>query len=78
VTRRVTDPWSLTMVVTARRRIQFASRRTRAAMLGKVAAIREACRCSGGGEGGGRGSVDSSFGRGERLWSLVGRDDVAG
>jgi len=46
VTRRVTDPRSLTLVVTARGRIQFASLRTRAAMSEKVAAIRGACGCS--------------------------------
>jgi len=46
VTRRVTDPRSLTLVVTASRRIQFASLRRRAAMSGKVAAIRGACGCS--------------------------------
>ena len=42
VTRRVTDPRSLTLVMTGRGRIQFASLRTRAAMSGKVAAIRAA------------------------------------
>ena len=42
VTSRVTDPRSLTLVVTARGRAQFASLRTRAAISGKVAAIREA------------------------------------
>jgi len=52
VTRRVTDPPSLTFVVTASRRIQFASLRTQAAMLGKVAAIRDACGCSEGKERG--------------------------
>ena len=52
VTRRVTDPRSLTLVVTARGRIQFTSLRTRAAMSGKVAAIRGACGCSQGEERG--------------------------
>jgi len=52
VTRRVTDPRSLTLVVTARRMIKFASLRTRAAMLGKVAAITDACGCSEGKEQG--------------------------
>jgi len=42
VTSRVTEPRSLTLVVTARGSIQFASLRTRAAMSGKVAAIRGA------------------------------------
>jgi len=42
-TSRVTDPRSLTLVVTARGRIQLASLRTRAAMSRKVAAIRDAC-----------------------------------
>ena len=46
VTSRVTDPRSLTLVVTARGRTQFASLRTRAQMSGKVAPIREACGCS--------------------------------
>ena len=46
VTSRVTEPRSLTLVVTERGRIQFASVRTRAAMSGKVAAIRVACGCS--------------------------------
>jgi len=46
VTRRVTDPRSLTLVVNARGRTQFASLRTRAGMSGKVAAIRGACACS--------------------------------
>jgi len=45
-TRRVTKPLSLTLVVTARGRVQFASRRRRATMSGKVTAIREACSCS--------------------------------
>jgi len=40
VTRRVTDPRSLTLVVTVRGRIQFASLSTWAAMSGKEAAIR--------------------------------------
>jgi len=52
VTRRVTEPRSLTLVVTARGRMQFASLRTRAAMSGKVAAIRGACGCSEGEERG--------------------------
>jgi len=52
VTRRVTDPQSLTLVVTVRGRIQFASLRTRAAISGKVAAIKGACRCSEGEERG--------------------------
>jgi len=52
VTRRVTDPRSLTLVVTVRGRIQFVSLRTRAAMSGKVAAIRGACCCSEGEERG--------------------------
>ena len=42
VTSRVTQPRSLTLVVTVRGRIQFASLRTRAAMSGNVAAIRGA------------------------------------
>jgi len=42
VTRRVTEPRSLTVVVSARGRIQFACLRTRAAMSGKVAAMRGA------------------------------------
>jgi len=52
VTRRVTEPRSLTLVVTVRGRIQFASLRTRAAMSGKVAAIRGTCGCSEGEERG--------------------------
>jgi len=52
VTSRVTDPRSLTLAVTARGSIQFASRRTRAAMSGKVAAISGACGCSEGQERG--------------------------
>ena len=52
VTRRVTDPRSLTLVVTASGSIQLASLRTRAAMSGKVAAIRDACWCSEGEERG--------------------------
>jgi len=50
--RRVTDPRSLTLVVTARGRIQFASLRTRAVMSGKVAAIRGPWGCSEGEERG--------------------------
>jgi len=46
VTSRVTDPRSLTLVVTARGRIQLASLRTRAAMSGKVAAMSDACSSS--------------------------------
>jgi len=42
VTRRMTEPRSLTLVVTARGRLEFASLRTRAAMSEKVAAIRGA------------------------------------
>ena len=42
VRRRVTEPLSLTLVVTARGRIQLASRSTWAAISGKVAAIRGA------------------------------------
>jgi len=42
VTSRVTDPRSLTLVVTARGRILFASLRIRAAMSGKVPAIKAA------------------------------------
>jgi len=52
VTRRVTEPRSLTLVVTARGRTQFASLRMRAAMSGKVAAMRGACGCSEGEERG--------------------------
>jgi len=52
VTSRVTEPRSLTLVVTARGRIQFASLRTRAAISGKVAAIRGAWGCSEGDEQG--------------------------
>ena len=52
VTRRVTDPRSLTLVVTARARIRLASLRTQAAMSGKVAAISDACGCSEGEERG--------------------------
>jgi len=52
VTRRVTDPRSLILVVTARGRMQFASLRTQAAMSQKVAAIRGACGCSEGEERG--------------------------
>jgi len=52
LTRRVTDPRSLTLVVTARGRMQFASLKTRAAMSGKVAAMRGACGCSEGEERG--------------------------
>ena len=52
VTRSVTDPQSLTLVVTARGRKQFASLRTRDAMSEKVAAIRGACGCSEGDERG--------------------------
>jgi len=53
VTRRLTEPRWLTLMVTARGRIQFASLRTRAAMSGKVAAFRGACGCSEGEERGG-------------------------
>jgi len=42
----VTEPLWLTLAVTARGRVQFASLRTRAAMLGKVAAIRVDSGCS--------------------------------
>ena len=49
---RLNDPRSLTLVVTVRGRIQFASLRMRAAMSGKVAAIRAACGCSEGEESG--------------------------
>jgi len=52
VTRRVTDLRALTLVVTAMGRTQFASLRTWAAMSGKVAAMRAACGCSEGEEGG--------------------------
>ena len=52
VMRRVTDAPSLTLVVTGRGRIQFASLKTQAAMSGKVAAIRGACGCSEGEERG--------------------------
>jgi len=52
VTRRVTDPRSLTLVVTARGRMQFASLRKRTAISGKVAAIRGSCGCSEGEERG--------------------------
>jgi len=52
VTRRVTDPRSLTLVVTARGRTHLASLRTRPALSGKVAAIRGACGCSEGEERG--------------------------
>ena len=47
-TRRVTEPRSLTLAVTARgtRRMQFASLRTRVAMWGKMAAIKGAGGCS--------------------------------
>jgi len=65
LTRRVTDPRSLTLVVTARGRIQFASLRTRAAMSGKVATIRDACACSEGEEQGAKNllsAVRSDFG----------------
>jgi len=63
VTSRVTEPRSLTLVVTARGRIQLASLRTRAAMSGKVAAINDACWCS---EGEERGALN--------LLSAVGSD----
>jgi len=53
VTTRVTDPRSLTLVVTARGRMQFASLRKRGAISGKVAAIRGSCGCSEGEERGG-------------------------
>jgi len=53
VTRMVTETGSLTLVVTARGRAQFASLRRRAAMSGKVAAIRGPCGCSEGEERGG-------------------------
>jgi len=46
VTRRVTEPLSLTLVVTVRGRIQLASLRRRAAMSEKVSAIRKAWACS--------------------------------
>jgi len=46
VTRSVTEPLSLTLVVTARGRVQLASLRTRAAMSGEVEAIRMAWACS--------------------------------
>jgi len=46
VTRRVTEPRLLTLVVTARGRRPLASLRTRAAMSGKVAAMRGACGSS--------------------------------
>ena len=52
VTRRVAEHRSLSLVVTVRGRIQFASLRTRAAMSGKVAAIRGAWGCSEGEERG--------------------------
>ena len=52
VTRRVTEPRSLTLVVTARGRTHLASLRTRPALSGKVAAIRGACGCSEGEERG--------------------------
>jgi len=52
VTRRVTEPLSLTLVVTTRGRLQLASLRTRAAMSRKVAAFREAWACSDGEERG--------------------------
>jgi len=52
VTTRVTERLSLTLVVTARGRIQFASLRTRAAMSGKVAAISGPGGCSEGEERG--------------------------
>jgi len=42
VTRRMTEPRSLTLVETARGRAQFASLRAQAAISGKVAAIRDA------------------------------------
>jgi len=45
VMRRVIEPRSLTLVVTTRGRVQFASRRTRAAMSGRVAAIMWAWLC---------------------------------
>jgi len=64
-TRRVTDPRSLTFVVTARGRIRFASLRTRAAISGKVAAIKEACWYSEGEERGAKNllaAVGSDFG----------------
>jgi len=65
VTRRVTDPRSLTLVVTARGTILFASLRTRAARSGKVAAIRDACKCSEGEEQGAKNllsAMGSDFG----------------
>ena len=52
MTRRVTEPLSLTLVGTASGRIQLASLRIRAAMSGKVAAISDACGCSEGEERG--------------------------
>ena len=51
-TRRVTDPLSLTLAVMARGCVQFASLTTRAAILGKVAAIRVDSGCSMGGKRG--------------------------
>ena len=53
VTRSVRDPWSLTLVVTARGRMQFTSLRTRTAISGQVAAIRSPCGYSVGEEEGG-------------------------
>jgi len=49
-TWRVTEPLSLTLAVTERGRVQLASLRTRAAMLGKVAAMRRESGCSVGGD----------------------------
>jgi len=62
VTRRVTDPRSLTLVVTARGRTKFASLTRLAAMSGKVAAIRGACGCSEGEERGAK-NLLSAVGR---------------
>jgi len=45
VIRRVMDPLSLILVVTARGRVQFACPRMQAAMSGNVAAIRGAWSC---------------------------------
>jgi len=50
VPTRMTEPLSLTLVVTVRGRVQLASLRTRAAMSGNVGAIREAWSCSEGEE----------------------------
>jgi len=67
VTRRVTDPRSLTLVVTGRGRTQFASLRTRAAISGQVAAIRGACECSEGEERGAK-NLHSAVGRVLGVW----------